>query len=76
MTAEEDAFRVLVQNVDYLMDRQAILDVISLHARGCDRHGVGLIDSTYWPDGADEHGTSINPGSEYGTWASDAKGRE
>jgi hypothetical protein len=70
MTAEE-SLRVLARNVEYLMDRQAILDVINRHARGCDRHDADLIGSTYWPDGADEHGSSINAGSDYGTWANE-----
>ena len=44
------------------MDRTAILDCISSHARGCDRHDVELLGSTYHDDGVDEHGTSTNPG--------------
>jgi hypothetical protein len=59
----------LAQEVGHLKDRQAILDVINRHARGCDRHDVDLINSTYWPDGADEHGASVNAGADYGAWA-------
>jgi hypothetical protein len=59
----------LARKIAFLEDRQAIVDVINHHARGCDLHDAELIDSTYWPDGMDEHGTSVNAGSEYGTWA-------
>lgn len=59
----------LQRDVRYLMDRTAILDCIARHARGCDRHDVDLITAAYHADGVDEHGHSINQGSEYGTWA-------
>jgi hypothetical protein len=59
----------LRSDVRYLMDRTAILDCIATHARGCDRHDIDLITSTYHPDGVDEHGSKINPGPEYGAWA-------
>jgi hypothetical protein len=61
----------VARDVAYLKDRQDILDVINRHARGCDRHDAELIDSTYWPDGTDEHGVSVNAGSDYGTWANE-----
>lgn len=55
-------------DVQYLKDRVAILDCISTHSRGCDRHDSDLIDSAYHPDGFDEHGNSVNRGSEYAAW--------
>ncbi len=69
MTAVDGPMHALARDVAHLMDRQAIRDVINRHARGCDRHDAELIDSAYWPDGADEHGTSVNAGSDYGDWA-------
>jgi ketosteroid isomerase-like protein len=51
------------------MDRTAILDCISRHARGCDRHDIDLITAAYHDDGVDEHGNDINPGPQYGQWA-------
>lgn len=42
--------------VQYLADRQAIIDVIVRESRGRDRHDTELIASCYWPEGADEHG--------------------
>jgi len=62
----------LARDVQYLKDRLAVLDVINRHARGCDRHDTDLIDSAYWPDGQDEHGTSVNAGNEYGQWANNS----
>ncbi len=59
----------LHQNVRYLLDRTQILDCISRHARGCDRHDIDLITSAYHVDGVDEHGHDINLGPQYGAWA-------
>jgi len=61
----------LAQDVRYLMDRTQILDCISRHARGCDRHDVDLITSAYHSDGVDEHGHAINSGPGYGQWANE-----
>ena len=60
----------LAKDVQYLMDRQAIEDVIHTHARGHDRFDVDLLTDAYHPDGIDEHGAaSINKGPEYAEWA-------
>jgi hypothetical protein len=59
----------LRSDVQYLKDRQAILDCIARHARGHDRHDIELLTSAYHPDGTDEHGHAINPGPKYGEWA-------
>jgi ketosteroid isomerase-like protein len=61
----EEELRRLRRDVQYLMDRAAILDCIATHARGCDRHDSDLITSAYHGDGVDEHGYGINPGPEY-----------
>src|SRR3954470_13987920 len=66
MYVESDTLR---QDVRYLMDRTHILDCISRHARGCDRHDIDLITSAYHADGVDEHGHAVNAGAEYGQWA-------
>jgi hypothetical protein len=55
-------------DVQYLMDRTAILDCISTHARGHDRHDSQLITDAYHPDGIDEHGNAVNPGPQYAAW--------
>ena len=65
--AEElDALR---RDVRWLKDRAEVLDVVATHARGCDRHDVELLSSTYHDDGVDVHGTTVNAGPEYPAWA-------
>ncbi|WP_308162826.1 nuclear transport factor 2 family protein [Nocardia alni] len=59
----------LQRDVQYLMDRTAILDCIARHARGCDRHDAEMISSAYHADGLDEHGDAVNTGPAYGEWA-------
>jgi ketosteroid isomerase-like protein len=58
----------LHRKIDYLMDRQGILDCIASHARGHDRHDAEVITATYHDDGLDEHGTAINRGPDYAAW--------
>lgn len=60
----------LEKDVQYLMDRRAIEDVVHAHARGHDRFDVDLLTAAYHPDGIDEHGASaINKGPDYAEWA-------
>jgi hypothetical protein len=68
----DETLEQLRRDVQYLKDRQAILDCIARHARGCDRHDVELLASTYHRDGVDEHGFAINPGPKYAEWANAA----
>jgi ketosteroid isomerase-like protein len=65
----EDAVERLRRDVQYLMDRTAILECVARHARGHDRHDADLIASAYHPDGIDEHGYAVNAGPEYARWA-------
>ena len=46
------------RKIQHLEDRTAILDCIARHARGCDRHDVELLASTFHVDGVDEHGVN------------------
>ena len=59
----------LQRDVEYLLDRTAIADCIAAHARGCDRHDVELLASTYLDDGVDVHGATVNAGPDYAAWA-------
>jgi hypothetical protein len=68
MTVEE-SLEDLRRDVQYLKDRQAILDCIARHARGHDRHDGELLTGAYHADGVDEHGFAINPGPKYAQWA-------
>src|SRR5262245_6173210 len=67
MNTEEDLER-LQRHVQYLVDRSAILDCISRHSRGCDRHDDELITSAYHSDAIDEHGFARNIGRDYAAW--------
>jgi hypothetical protein len=62
----EDEVKQLRSELRNLKDRQDILDCITRESRGRDRFDAALTSSCYWEDGADEHGTSITPGPEYG----------
>jgi len=68
----EDQIQQLLKDVQYLKDRQAILDVVNRQARGHDRHDVELMNSCFWDDGVDEHGQYVTLGPEYGDWANAA----
>jgi len=70
----ESEFERLRSRVEHLEDRAAILDCIAAHARGCDRHDVALLSSTYHDDGVDEHGKARIPGPEYAAWANGVHG--
>ncbi len=64
----DDDLVQLRRDVQELKDRAEIADCIARHARGCDRHDASLLTSTYWPDGVDEHGATVNSGAAYAAW--------
>jgi len=66
---EDHELERLRRDVRWLKDRAEVLDVVAGHARGCDRHDVALLSSTYHDDGVDVHGTTINAGPDYAAWA-------
>jgi len=68
MTSEQ-RLEQLERKLQYLLDRQAILDCIARNARGCDRHDSELLASSYTIDGIDEHGYAVNPGTKYPEYA-------
>ena len=70
----ETELEQLRRRVQHLEDRAAILACIAAHARGCDRHDVALLTSTYHGDGIDEHGRATIPGPEYAAWANGVHG--
>jgi len=45
------------QQTQELLDKQQIKDVIARYCRGCDRLDRTLLESVYWPDARDSHGT-------------------
>lgn len=62
---DEANLQQLQRDVQYLKDRQAILDCIMREARGRDRQDTALTASCYWDEGFDEHGPAVTPAPEY-----------
>jgi ketosteroid isomerase-like protein len=67
----DDELEQLRREVRHLQDRVAIADCIAEHARGCDRHDADLLASTYFEDGVDVHGATVNAGPAYAAWANE-----
>jgi hypothetical protein len=68
----EDRLEALERKLQYLTDRQEILDCVTRNSRGNDRFDAELVTSTYHPDGWHELGHSRIPGPEYGDHANHA----
>jgi hypothetical protein len=70
MSDYETRLAQLEKKLQDITDREQILACVVNNARGCDRHDVDLLSSSYHADGIDEHGAAqINQGSEYSDWA-------
>jgi hypothetical protein len=61
----EAELRQIRNTVQYLKDRQDILDCILRECRGRDRQDVAMTASCYWEDGIDEHGPIITRAPDY-----------
>jgi hypothetical protein len=61
----ETEFETIKNTVQYLKDRQDILDCIQRECRARDRQDVAQIAGCWWEDGADEHGPHITLAPEY-----------
>jgi hypothetical protein len=59
----------LRRDVQYMRDRVEILDCVAALSRGHDRHDLDLMTNAFHEDGWDEHGTAVNSGPKYGSWA-------
>ncbi len=67
---EANEFDQLRRDVDILIDRRAIEDVIHSHARAHDRFDVELMRAAYHDDAVDEHGSgAVNTAHDYPDWA-------
>lgn len=55
--------------LQYLLDRQEILDCIHRYCRGVDRHDAAMIASAFHPDAVDRHGPFEGTPSELADWA-------
>ncbi len=70
MSDTEQRLAALEKKLQYLTDRQEILDCIARNARGCDRHDSEMLSSTYHEQSIDEHGAANTmPGKQYHEWA-------
>jgi len=55
-------------DIDELIAREEITDVIKRLARGTDRLDEELMASCYWPDGFDDHNAFRGSGTEFARW--------
>jgi SnoaL-like domain len=49
----------------FLLDREAIRDVIMRYCYGADRSDEPVLQNVYWPDATDDHGVFSGPASQY-----------
>lgn len=68
----EDRLAQLEKQLQYLLDRQAILDCVTRNSRGNDRFDAELVTSSYHADAFHELGHRRIPGPEYGDHANHA----
>lgn len=57
-----------LHNLAYLLDRQAIHDVLQLYCRGVDRGDAALVASAFHDDGVMEAGVWAGPGDAFAAW--------
>jgi hypothetical protein len=57
------------EQMQELLDKQALHDNLMYYCRGIDRMDHALIQSTYWPDSTDDHGAFVGAGQ---AWADEA----
>jgi SnoaL-like domain len=54
-----------------LLDKQAIHEVVLRYCRGIDRMDRELVRDCYWPEATDEHGSFVGTRDEYVAWVFD-----
>ncbi len=64
MTSDAE-FQKLKETVQYLKDRQDILDCIQRESRSRDRQDAEMINGCWWQDGVDEHGPNVTKAPQY-----------
>jgi hypothetical protein len=64
-------FGITIEQIRYLVDRQAILDCIRRYARGIDRHDEELIQSAFWPDAQINYGNYSGLPPVFAKWGND-----
>jgi hypothetical protein len=53
------------KQLKFLLDREAIRDVIMRYCYGADRCDEAVLQSIYWPDATDDHGVFSGTASDY-----------
>jgi len=61
--------------VQALLDREAIRDVVLRYCRGIDRLDLELVRDCYHPDATDDHGAFVGDRDEYVEWVGGILGR-
>src|SRR5215470_12069157 len=56
------------RDLQYLLDRQEILDCVYQYSRGLDRHDVEVLSDAYHPDAIDHHGGFVGYIPEFVQW--------
>lgn len=57
--------------VDVLLAKQAIVEVVHQYCRGVDRLDREMVRDCYWPEATDEHGSFAGTRDEYIAWLFD-----
>jgi 3-phenylpropionate/cinnamic acid dioxygenase small subunit len=70
-TDQTTELRQLREQVQELLDRQAILDCVYRYARGLDRHDAQIFSSVYHEDAIDHHGDFLGRRDEFVRWGLD-----
>lgn len=66
----DSKLELLEKKINYLMDRQEIMDVICRNGQGCDRQDVDILAACYAEHGVDEHGSAnVIDGKKFPEWA-------
>jgi SnoaL-like protein len=61
----------IAPELQYLLDRTAIMDCMVRYSRGLDRHDEDLIASAFWDDAIDNHGDFVGNGRELAIWGNE-----
>jgi len=70
--ADTDRITQIERKLQYLTDRQEILDCVTRNSRGNDRFDTELVSSSYHTDGIHDLGHNRIPGPDYGIHANHA----
>ena len=69
MSVSETEFAAMAKKIQYLSDRQEIIDCINRYGRGLDRLDPDAIRSAFHAGGIDDHGAFVGAVEEFVPWA-------